>query len=421
MNTRIFSASDILIPRTEDMQAWAVIACDQHTSEPEYWQKAEAIVGKQPSALRLVLPEIYLKEGGVEERVVEINKCMEQYKADGMFREYPDSYCYVERILSNGRTRHGIVGKIDLEQYDCSPDSQSLVRPTEGTSSDRLPPRIKVRENALLELPHIMVLIDDPDRQVVEPLRQAKDTMELLYDFDLMQNGGHIKGWLAGDNEKNQVDQAFDCLCRKTLETTGSLNAPLIIAMGDGNHAFATAKACWEKVKKTLSHSQRDNHPARFALVELINIYDEGMEFEPIHRGVFGVEPEKFIQALYERFDISEQGYGQVFEYMIKDVRKRIGIMNPTSQLTAGTIQGFIETYINENGGSVDYIHGENVVEKLCTGGDMVGIILPEINKDSFFTSIRVDGPMPKKSFSLGSADDKRFYLVARMIAGINE
>lgn len=416
MNTRIFSAADILIPKVDDMRAWAVIACDQHTSEPEYWQKAEDIVGSSPSALRLILPEVYLKDGRTEERIEQINRCMAQYKAEGMFQEYADSYCYVERELSNGRIRHGIVGKIDLEQYDCSPDSQSPVRPTEGTSPDRLPPRIKVRENALLELPHIMVLVDDPDRQVVEPLRHLKDTMELLYDFELMQGGGHIRGWLVGGDDKRQVDRAFDCLCVKALEASDGTHAPFIIAMGDGNHAFATAKACWEKVKQSLPNDRWDNHPARFALVELINIYDEGMEFEPIHRVVSGVEPEEFIHALYGRFDISDKGEGQVLEYIIRGKRTRIGIMNPSSQMAAGTIQAFIEDFIEENGGLVDYIHGEDVVERLCSGDGTVGIILPEISKDRFFASIMLDGSMPKKTFSLGAADDKRFYLEARQI-----
>lgn len=416
MNTRIFSAADILIPKTKDMTAWAVIACDQHTSEPEYWSEAERVVADAPSALRLILPEAYLNECGVEMRISEINHCMEQYQADGLFEEYQDCYCYVERKLSNGNIRHGLIGVIDLEQYDCSPDSKSLVRPTEGTSPDRLPPRMKVRELASLELPHILVLIDDPDRRIVEPLEKEKASLELIYDFDLMQNGGHIKGWLVNKEQKEAIDKAFDRLYQKASEETKSGQAPLVIAMGDGNHSFATAKACWEQIKQTIPCEQWENHPARYSLVELNNIYDEGMEFEPIHRVVFEVDQEQFIHQLYDRFTISENGEGQVLEYIVNEQRKRIGILNPTSQLATGTIQTFIEEYIDQYGGNVDYIHGEDVVEKLCGEKNTIGIVFPEISKAHFFASIKADGPMPKKTFSLGNADDKRFYLEARKI-----
>ncbi|MGL5437463.1 MAG: DUF1015 domain-containing protein [Lachnospiraceae bacterium] len=416
MSPRIFSATDILIPKTDDMAAWAVIACDQHTSEPEYWSEVERLVGNEPSALHLILPEAYLNDSNVEKKTSEINRCMEQYKEEGMFQEYNDCYCYVERELSNGKIRHGIVGVIDLEQYDCSPDSQSPVRPTEGTSPDRLPPRIKVREHASLELPHIMVLIDDADRQVVEPLEKAKDSLKLLYDFDLMQHGGHIKGWLVSEEWKAKIDKAFDRLCQKAAEDAKQGTAGLVIAMGDGNHSFATAKACWDRIKETIPREQWEGHPARYSLVELNNIYDESMEFEPIHRVVFGVNPEDFIHKLYERFDISEQGKGQVLEYIVNGQRKRIGILSPTSQLATGTVQTFIEEYIAQYSGTVDYIHGEDVVEKLCGEADTVGIIFPEISKERFFASIKMDGPMPKKTFSLGNADDKRFYLEARKI-----
>lgn len=415
MSTRIFSATNILLPKTNDMAAWAVIACDQHTSEPEYWAKAEAIAGDQPSTLRMILPEAYLHDGGIEEKTAKINACMEQYRTGGLFKEYPDSYCYVERELTDGKIRHGIVGVIDLEQYDCSPDSKSLVRPTEGTAPDRLPPRIKVREHATLELPHIMVLIDDPDQQVVEPLAGLKDSLESLYDFDLMQGAGHISGWAVSGAMKDKVDQAFDRMCEKAVSEAGK-TAPLVIAMGDGNHSFATAKACWDMIKESVPQDQWATHPARYSLVELINIYDSGIDFEPIHRVVFGVKPDDFVKALYERFTISEQGEGQALEYMIGGQRVRIGIMNPTSQLATGTVQTFIEAYIGEHGGTVDYIHGEDVVERLCGEPDTVGIIFPEISKDRFFASIKMDGPMPKKTFSLGHADDKRFYLEARAI-----
>ncbi len=416
MNKRIFSAADILIPRTDDMTAWAVIACDQHTSEPEYWSAAEAIAGDKPSTLNLILPEAYLHDSDVEEKTSEINQCMEQYKKSDVFKEYHNGYCYVEREVTGGKIRHGIVGVIDLEQYDCSPDSRSPVRPTEGTSPDRLPPRIKVREHATLELPHIMVLIDDPDRQIVEPLAKEKDSMEVLYDFDLMLNGGHIKGWFVGDKQKENVDKAFDRLCQKAAEEAKDGIDPLIIAMGDGNHSFATAKACWDRIKESVPRDQWDQHPARYSLVELNNIYDESMEFEPIHRVVFGVNPEDFIQKMYDRFDISDQGEGQVLEYLINGQKKRIGILNPTAQLATGTVQTFIEEYIEQYSGTVDYIHGEDVVEKLCGEANTVGIIFPEISKDRFFASIKMDGPMPKKTFSLGHADDKRFYLEARSI-----
>lgn len=409
---RICRPADILIPDGTDMTAWSVVACDQFTSEPEYWEKAENIVGCRPSTLRLMLPEAYLgtprAEGGTER----INAAMESYLEGGLFREYRDSYIYVERTISDGRVRRGLIGALDLEEYDYGRDSISPIRATEGTVEDRLPPRVKVRQSAPLEMPHIMVFIDDPDDVVIS----AAEGGEKLYDFELMLGGGHIKGFLAPDNDR--VDRALDALAEpETLAAKygGHGKAPVIFAMGDGNHSLATAKKCWEALKPALSPDERRTHPARMALVELVNIHDEAISFEPIHKVLFDTDARDFIAAAKMYFRGAE-GEGHTIRLVSEGREESVSVGGFSIGELIGDCERFCQRYMMINGGRIDYIHGDGEAEKLASGLGCAGILLPRMEKSELFPSVMDTGPFPKKSFSIGLGPDKRYYLECRKI-----
>jgi uncharacterized protein (DUF1015 family) len=273
-----FKKANILIPKNVDMHKWSVVACDQYTSEPDYWNEVQSIVGDSPSTLNLTLPEIYLEEDNVEERIKKINQNMKDYLDSDLFIEYKDSMIYLERTQSDGKVREGLIGVVDLEDYSYEKGSQTLIRATEKTVLERIPPRVKVRENALLELPHIMILIDDPKKEIIESLKNEVTDNDKVYDFDLMQNGGHIKGYKIPDASADSVIAKLELLADKTsFEERYNVTdkGVLLFAMGDGNHSFATAKAIWEEKKKTLSPEEQLNDPARFALVEINNVHDE--------------------------------------------------------------------------------------------------------------------------------------------------
>ncbi|MDE6780130.1 MAG: DUF1015 domain-containing protein, partial [Ruminococcus sp.] len=298
MNTTAFKNADILIPKNEDMHKWSVIACDQYTSEPEYWNTVNKIVENAPSTLNLILPEIYLEDNGVSESIDNIHAAMDKYISDGVFEEYKNAMVYVERIQSNGILRQGVVGAIDLEEYDFSKGSTSQVRATEATVIERIPPRIKVRQGASLELPHIMILIDDPDNTVIEPLKNSD--MKKLYDFELMQGGGSIKGYLLDEQAQEKINSA---LCK----LAGNINDDILLfAMGDGNHSLATAKEFYEQLKKANPDKDFSNHPARYALVEIVNLYSKALEFEAIHRLVYDVDCDKLVSELTTALELSE-------------------------------------------------------------------------------------------------------------------
>ena len=414
-----FSAADILLPKHVDMTRWSVIACDQYTSQPDYWERAAQMVGSSPSTLHLVLPEVYLEQDDVGRRITQINASMRAYLDSGLFRVLNDSYVYVERIVAPGRVRRGLVGKIDLAQYDYSADSRSLVRPTEGTVESRLPPRMRVREQAPLESPHIMVLVDDALHTVIEPLQKQKNAMEPLYDFDLMADGGHIAGWRVAGDLCAQVDAAMLFLlsgqqcCRGVCRECAP---PMLIAVGDGNHSLATAKACWEKIKPTLSERERRVHPARYALAELVNLHDGALAFEPIHRVLFDVDPNSVLDALQKQLGACADGQGQVFTYAAGGRTGRLVVANPPSPLAAGTLQGFIDGYLAAHGGTVDYIHGGDVVMELSKKPGAIGFLLPAMEKSQLFPAVREGGALPRKTFSMGHAYEKRFYLECRKI-----
>jgi len=390
----IFNRADILLPKGE-MEKWSVVACDQFTSQPEYWKETEKIAGDSPSSLNLVFPEAYLSEG--DGRIEKINKTMAKYIEDGVFKEYKNSLIYIERTVQ-GKVRQGLIGAIDLDEYDYNKGAKSSIRATEGTVLERIPPRVKIRKEAPLELPHVMLLIDDIKKTVIEPLENRDKT--LLYDFDLMQNGGHLKGWLLSEDAMNYAENAIDKLYE---------NAPdgLLFAVGDGNHSLATAKTCWEEIKKTVPESEWETHPARYCLVEVVNIHSDALEFEPIHRVVFGVDTEEVLAKLKE----IEAEDGHKIKVVTETGEGEI-TLSFEDKLAVGALQKFID----KEGYEVDYIHGDDVTKELGKKKGNIGFLLPKPEKSSLFPSVIKDGALPRKTFSMGEANEKRYYTEAKKI-----
>ena len=411
--------ANILLPKNADMSKWAVIACDQYTSEPEYWKKAEKIVGDAPSTLKITLPEIYLEQDGVEKRIENINKEMDKLIEEDFFKVLEDSLVYLERTQSDGKVRKGIVGMVDLEDYSYEKGSQTLIRATEGTVLERIPPRVRVRQNASLELPHVMLLIDDEKKEIIEGLTNKVTDKDVVYNFDLMQNGGHIKGYKVPDELVDGVFAKIEHLADKNVfeEKYGVKDkGVLLFSVGDGNHSLATAKACYENLKKVLPKEEYQNHPARYALVEIVNLHSEALEFEPIHRVVFGINPENMIEEFGKYYELSEEPDGQKIEYVYKGVDRIVYIKNPKSNLAVGSLQMFIDEYIKNNGGKVDYIHEDKVTKELGSKDGNIGFLLPNMKKTDLFKTVILDGALPRKTFSMGHSFDKRYYLEARKI-----
>lgn len=417
MRNRVFSPGDILLPKSgTDMTKWSVVACDQYTSEPEYWDAVSEFAGSAPSTLHLTFPEIYLEDGDGEARIEKINETMLSYISSGVFAGAVSKYIYVERTQRDGKVRRGLMGVVDLEEYDYMPGSQSKIRATERTVLERIPPRVKIRENAKLEIPHIMLLIDDTEKSVIEPLATAR--LDVAYDFPLMQDSGAIRGYFVNETEEARIDASLARLAdeskfNKKYHVSGK--GVLQFAVGDGNHSLATAKECWRRVKETLSPAECDSHPARYALCELVNLHDTSLEFEAIHRVVFDIDADRMYNALSKYYELSDDAE-QSFHMVTKNGVRKIGIKNPKSNLAVGSLQKFIDDYIKENGGRVDYIHGDEVVHRLGSKSGNAGFILPTIAKNDLFPTVIRDGVLPRKAFSMGHAWDKRFYLEARVI-----
>ena len=416
-----FRPADILLPKDCDLSLWSVVACDQYTSQPEYWQRVAERVGRAPSALRLILPESCLEGPDVETDIMEINSTMAHYLREDRFRTLPGAMIYVERTLDSGAVRRGLVGMVDLEQYDYEPGSGAAVRATEGTVLSRIPPRVAVRKNAPIELPHVMLLTDDPDRTVIEPLAARKDALEQVYDFDLMERGGHITGWLLDEAALAGVSAALTALADPAAFNAryGTENAPVMLfAVGDGNHSLATAKECYERQKKLVPQDQWDTLPARFALCELVNLHDSSLEFEPIHRVVFRTEPEELLNGLIHAYPGAYRGVGEghVLHYVTADGEGDITVPSPAAQLPVATLQNFLDQWLSGHEGRVDYIHGDDVTRELGAKPGNVGFLLPPMGKEELFPTVIHDGVLPRKTFSMGEAHDKRFYLEARRI-----
>lgn len=425
-----------------DLFKWAVVACDQYTSEPDYWEQVSQLVGNDPSTLNLVFPEVYLGKGAEGERIARIHREMDGYLEKNLINSPGDGFVYLERRTSQVQCRKGLIMALDLERYDYNSGSKTLIRATEGTVLERIPPRVKIREDAPLELPHIMVLIDDPDCRVIEPLALEKEKFELLYDTELMMDGGHVQGYLV--REESALEGIYQGLANLT-EPTGfnqkyqtTVEPALLFAVGDGNHSLATAKAVWEKMKQQ-PEIDRDNHPARYALVEVVNIHDPGLQFEPIHRVLFNITVEEMLIAMgvyfgEEQFSLERSVDPQEMEAQLVKGRDRtenchrigfvteagygvIRITNPKSDLEVGTLQSFLDEWLVQHPqGEVDYIHGAEVVRKLGSQQGNIGFFLPALEKNALFKTIIHDGVLPRKSFSMGEAEEKRFYLECRRI-----
>ena len=414
-----FKSANILLPKNVDMTKWSVVACDQYTSEPEYWKEVNDVVGDSPSTLRLTLPEIYLESDNVNERISEINNTMEEYVNNDLFVEYKDTMIYLQRTQNDGKIREGLIGVVDLEDYSFEKGSQTLIRATEKTVIERIPPRVKVRENALLELPHIMILIDDDKKDVIEPLSRLVSENDKVYDFDLMQKGGHVKGYKLNKDIIDNINEKLELLADQNnfnKKYGVSDKGVLLFAMGDGNHSLATAKTCYENLKKTMSEEEYLNNPARYALVELVNLHSSALEFEPIHRVVFNTDPHNMLSELYKYYEINEDGNGQEVEIVTKDFDKKIYISNPKSNIAVGSIQMFLDDYLYKNDGKIDYIHGDDTTREMGSDVNNIGFLFKVMGKEELFKTVILDGALPRKTFSMGHRYDKRYYLESRKI-----
>ena len=415
---KIFSCADILLPKAQNMELWSVVACDQFSSQPEYWDSLDALVGDAPSTLRLMLPEAYLESRDQFAEAEKINALMEKYLSEDVFEVLPQSYIYVERTLADGRLRRGLMGVLDLDEYDYSADSVSPIRATEGTVVDRLPPRVRVRRGAALEMPHIMVFIDDESDSVLGLLREKRESLEKLYDFPLNAGGGHIRGYAVKAENAWALEKAVDALGdESTLRARYGDAAPAIFAMGDGNHSLATAKKCWEEIKPIISEEERETHPARYSLVELVNIHDEAIEFEPIHKVVFETEPSRFIADCEKWWkEHSCEGNSHSIRLVVGGEERELSVSGLTIGELIGLAEEFCRSYMASHGGRIDYIHNDDTAIAMGRREGCAALLLPPMKKGELFPSIIKSGPFPKKSFSIGHAEDQRYYLECRKI-----
>ena len=397
------SIPNILLPAPGvDLSKFAVVACDQHVSDPAY---VEACVGDAPSALRLMLPEAYLEKPDRAARVEAINAAMKSYLEKGLLREVGEGFIYLHRTISTG-VRHGLMMALDLEQYDYTPGAKSLIRATEQTIPERLPPRVEIRKGAVLELPHIMVLVDDPENLLLGTLEQALPQLTQCYDFDLMQQSGHLTGWLVQQEELlARLADILGTLCRK--------GDGLLFAMGDGNHSLATAKSCYEELKKNNPGVDLSNHPARYALVELENIHDPAQVFEPIHRVIFKTEPKKLLKALEDACGGTE---GFPVKWYIGEESGTIVLDKNKGELAVGILQHFLDEYLKSNPGEIDYIHDDDALISFAKQENAIGFLLPAMEKSQLFRGVIADGVLPRKTFSMGHSREKRYYLEGRKI-----
>jgi hypothetical protein len=429
-----FRLPRICLPRPGiDLRKWAVIACDQHTSEPEYWQQVAQEVGDAPSTLHMIFPEVYLGAADAPARIQRIQETMRRYVADGLFVER-DGPVYVERTVG-GRTRRGLMLELDLEHYDFSAASTSLIRPTEGTMVARLAPRIGVRRGAVLELPHILVLIDDAGRTVIEPLAAARHALPLLYDTELMCGGGQVAGYAVEGAHTHRAVQALRALADPQA-FAARYDVPartpvMLFAMGDGNHSLATAKSIWDSAKATVGM----DHPSRYALVEVVNIHDPALDFAPIHRVLFGVTADMrqaLVQAFGRRVQCTDMPSAAAVRARVAAAlgpRLTVGLIgpgqrfsvveiaDPPSTLAVGTWQPFIDGFIERGGArDVDYVHGDQALERLAQQQDNIGVFFAGMGKSELMRRVVHEGPTPRKTFSMGEAHEKRFYVEARRI-----
>ena len=398
---------DILLPDVAEPEKFAVVSCDQFTSQRDYWEKLAAFVGDAPSALDLIFPEVYLEDGDADDRIARINAAMQDYLDRGVFRTLKNSFVLVKRQTAYGNTRLGIVAPVDLEEYSYVHPTEASIRATEGVVANRIPPRLKIRENAPVELPHVMLLLDDRNKRVIEPFYRKRASLEKLYDFDLNMNGGHLTGWRL---DAKEVLAVFDEYARDIRGMYG-VDTDFVFAVGDGNHSLATAQAHWKNVKKTLTPAQAENHPARYALVEIENLHCDGIAFEPIHRFVFGVDDADFV--LYMSTVLKGESRLKMFttnmEYTIA--------VNGNSAEAIAEVQDAIDAYVSAHpGANVDYIHGLEHLHSVADTSDGVAIEMPCIAKNDLFGYVVEHGNLCRKAFSMGEAEEKRYYFEAKKI-----
>ena len=415
-----FLSADILLPSCGDGRLWSCVACDQYTSQPDYWASADALVGDAPSTLRLILPEVYLAE--TDTRKPAILSAMDRYMAS-VLTEHRDTMILVERTLGSGETRLGLMGMVDLMEYDYRKGADSLIRATEATVAERIPARTAIRRDAPLELPHVMMLIDDRRKTVVEPLFRKREALSVAYDHDLMQGGGHVKGYFLSSADVAGVTAALGALITPEAMAErygdGAL-APLLFAVGDGNHSLAAAKTCFEEVRAAIGDEAAMSHPARYALCEVVNLYDVSLQFEPIYRTVFGVQPDALLAAFADyAAALGGDAAPQRVEWYANGRGGELTVGTPMAALPVGTVQDFLDGYMKDApaGAYVDYIHGEDTARALTDGRtDAVAFLFDGMAKEELFSTVISDGALPRKTFSMGHAEDKRFYTEARRI-----
>ena len=410
---KVFMRSDILLPLPQLMERWPVIACDQFTSDQSYWNRVREFAKDVPSAMHLILPEAELGAADEEEKIAAIHGAMERYLAEGVLQEFSNCYIYVERTLHNGMIRPGLIGMVDLECYDFAHGSTSLIRATEKTVLERIPPRQRVRRGAAVELPHVMMLCDDEKMQLIEPIQRVKGSLQKLYELDLVEDGGHIAGYLVTD----EVAEEFDLRLAKYFETLEEKYADLdgakvLLAVGDGNHSLATAKSCYEELKRANPNVDLSDHPARYALVELENIHDPSQQFEPIHRVIMHTDGRKLLHDLQS---VCQPG-GYPVTWIMGDESGVVELSRELGEIDVAVLQNFLDDWLKENPGQIDYIHGKEDVETLAHQENAVGLLLQPMGKSQLFRGVIAGGILPRKTFSMGHAREKRYYLEGRKI-----
>ncbi len=410
----VFLPADILLPQVESMEKWAVIACDQFSSQPSYWDSVRKTAGDAPSTIHLILPEAELGTEQEEAHTRKINETMVKYQKECVFRSYDHALIYVERTLESGAVRKGLIGMVDLEAYDFSVGSTSAIRATEKTVVERIPPRMRVRRDAPMEFPHILMLCDDHQKCLIEPIEQKKDQLPSLYDFDLMEEGGHIRGWLVQGKEAEAFEARLAAYTATLDEKYAGLpGVPMTFAVGDGNHSLATAKSCYEELKKANPDADMSSHPARYALVELENIHDEAQVFEPIHRIMTGLDVKKLLAAMESEICAPD---GFPVQWYSGEESGTLYLDRSRSQLAVGALQSYLDAYMKENPCDIDYIHGDDDLRELAKKDRSVGFLLPAMEKSQLFRGVIADGILPRKTFSMGHAREKRYYLEGRKI-----
>lgn len=410
----IFVPADILVPDVESMEKWAVIACDQFSSQPEYWEKVREQVGTAPSSVHLILPEAELGGGQEEEKIADIHVAMRRYMEKNIFRMYPDSFIYTERTLQNGCIRRGVVGALDLEAYDYQEGLRPAVRATEKTVVERIPPRMRIRRNASVELPHVLLLCDDEENRLIESVSDRKEELPKLYEFELMEGGGHIAGWLIQGNVRDDFQKQLEDYEKNSIGKYPEADGDsMIYAVGDGNHSLATAKACYEEMKKAQPEEDLTTHPARYALVELENIHDDALKFAPIYRIIMETDPWELLEEFRSRCCREE---GIPVEWYIGDESGTIYLDKTKNQLAVAIMQTFLDEYLKSHPGRIDYIHGADTLRALAQQEQAIGFLLPVMEKGQLFQSVVKDGVLPRKTFSMGHACEKRYYLEGRKI-----